>query len=100
MTDIPSLYFDESGAEITHAEWREAYPARVQIARTRVWGALVCTEFVGINHRPDTRHTPWIYETTTTVQGVTYSFAWSGGLRRSRWRHAVACVVLWWRLLW
>ena len=104
--DIRPLYFDVAGAEMTKADFLKAYPARVPIARTRVMGALVCTEFVGINHRA-AAGSPLIYETVVVVQvegfGVVRSFAWSGGFKRSKWWHALACVNacvgggLWWR---
>lgn len=110
--DIRPLYFDVAGAEMPKAEFLKAYPMRLLIARTGVLGVLVSTEFVGIdhNHASERRRLigwPLIYETTATVQvegfSVVRSFAWSGGFRRCKWWHALACVfagvggVLWWR---
>ncbi len=112
--DMRQLYYDVAGAPMAKDAWQKAYPARLPIARTQVLGALVCTEFVGLDHNAATDRRrlidiPMIYETTATIQvqgfSVVRSFAWSGGFKRSKWWHAVACAfafaggVLWWRYL-
>lgn len=105
--DIRPTYYGIDSKPMEHAEWLDAYPERVSVAYAQVVGALVRTEFVGIDHNPN-RGTPWIFETTATVNvGESYihihTFAWSGGRKRSRCWHWLACAfacvggALWWR---
>ena len=110
--DIKPLFFDVAGAEMGKEAYLKAYPSRLTIARTKVWGADIHTEFSGIDHRPHAGRKPFIdqpliYETCSTVQiacfRVTRTFMWSGGLKWSVFWHIVACAfafvggALWWR---
>ena len=104
--ELRSSFYDPAGAPMDAVEFRKTYPARTHIAMTPLFGVVIVTDFVGINHRAG-KGTPKIYETWVAVLvragRVTVSSSWTGGMKRSVAIHA--CVVLaaacggfaWWR---
>lgn len=76
--DLSPTYFDESGNEINHAKWRRLYPdGRKLIAREACCGLAVSTEFSGVNHNPDPKGSPRVFETIVQIDGAIYLSHWT-----------------------
>ncbi len=104
--DVHPMYFDVAGQPMDKATFMKRYPERLRHWCTPLFGMVVVSEFVGMNHNPRYRGSPWIYQTWVRHAGnnaVPFSI-WSGGLKRSMCWHVFACVLtvfggaLWWRL--
>jgi hypothetical protein len=101
------MFYDTAGVPMGADEFKEAYPERRHIMLWPLFGVVVGTDFVGINHAAG-KGTPKIYETWVCVitrsGRVFVSSSWSGGLKRSVMLHGFTAVLvvfggaLWWRL--
>lgn len=91
--DLQAPFYDVAGQPMDAKAFRAKYPARLTIAMRRVFGFTVHTQFVGINHRHDTRLEPHIYETVLLYRGQIASSGWTCGYKRAKFVHWVSVLV-------
>ena len=78
VINTASLYYDINGNCISGIEFSKRYPTRINIAQYEIFGIVVVTEFVGVNHSYDPEAPPLIFETIALESE-------SGDIIFSRW---------------
>ena len=91
-------FYGPDGRPMDSVKFRERFKERVLVESSYVGEVRIVTEFVGVNHNPERRGAPKIYETTVRSESEFVASRWAGGFKRSLCVHYwyVFRALLWW----